>query len=392
VEGGGKLPQVVLLAGQLKADGAPITPFTQQAFRGMAPNQGRDLLSACLVTRLGGAAGRANVHYASQVSKGLHIQGLAGELARVELPEYDIETSKGPPSLFLALPDGTQVGTENKKSDGKKLSAFNHMSPFLIFDKRSDTDLGKNLRTKQSNEWAAAGDLEDLGKITPNKWLWNGEGFYDDAAWSLKGKPEVEGEWRPNPELTGREVLNFDDFMGRAKDAAEDNSNYIPKKDLQIDKEMSKTYIKSSIVTKEQNLEKRDNENKFRVVEISIPEDTDVVVMGKPVYNIGDPKPIKIGPLDAQDKGSDLLDFRILRGHEISSLRRFVNNTVSVNKRRQMLGCVAAGLGIILIVRGLRDDQLEAVVENVEVAVRSSRRSIKVDEPPRTQPASGEAN
>merc|ERR1712107_103432 len=184
------------------------TPFTQQAFNGAPSTGGEYLLTECLVTRLAciasrsaakegdgtervsitrlPAAGRFNVHHRQQVVDGLCVEGLAGEVASVVLPEYDVSLSdSAPPPLFLSLSDPMQ------DLGGRSTSAFTHLSKFVIFDQMSSTDLGASFVESHPQDAASSRSkdsdrhLDALGTISPNGWLWQGDGFYDHRAAEL---------------------------------------------------------------------------------------------------------------------------------------------------------------------------------------------------------------
>ena len=145
--------------------------FTKREYA--AAGRGSFVVSELLVTRLGCEAtrrerkdkngrtkveiernpkqARFNVHHNRQVASGLHVTGLEGEDADLELPEYDVSSEESP-SLFLTLPDPMQEFKEHLKyvmAGVGILNAnkpFTHLSKFIFLDQRSITDDGNSCR------------------------------------------------------------------------------------------------------------------------------------------------------------------------------------------------------------------------------------------------------
>lgn len=211
------------------------------------------LISELLVTRLGCEAirtthsdkhgshvniernprlARFNVHYRRQVSEGLCMTSMSGEIVNLELPPYDI-THGDSPSLFLTLPDAFHEFTSflGAKYPGyfNVLNAhkpFTHLSPFIFMDVSSDTDDGNKLPLEKGvlaksakalglslsrtprlgarpvvnldlSRKKICGALSELGRLSPENWHWNGKGFYDNrpvranARFEIATRPEL---------------------------------------------------------------------------------------------------------------------------------------------------------------------------------------------------------
>eukprot|EP00931_Biecheleriopsis_adriatica_P062415 TRINITY_DN37602_c0_g1_i2.p1 TRINITY_DN37602_c0_g1~~TRINITY_DN37602_c0_g1_i2.p1 ORF type:complete len:340 (+),score=53.91 TRINITY_DN37602_c0_g1_i2:717-1736(+) len=278
---------------------------------------------------------RFNVHHHRQIADGLHLTGLEGEDADLELPAYDIRSEESP-SLFLTLPDPMQEFTLYLKHVMAGVSIINankpftHLSRFVFIDQQSMSDDGNLFSTGmqeqqklQSSELVSVqkslmvqpaeaslvavegGALHAIGAISPNGWLWNGKGFYDNRPghWSMWGD--------------SKELLSYKDFSARIPIAADLNSKY-----------QDATEVSPSVMRQQ-----RDAENCFRIVELSIPTGADVVVLAKPVLQEG-PRPIKLipppGPRNAADIDSARFQFRILQGHTIDNLNKHRNASQQV--------------------------------------------------------------
>ena len=82
---------------------------------------------------------RYNVHHNRRIAEGLHIAGLDGEKADLEIPAFNIK-DKQSPSLFLSLPDPMQEFRKVLKKQMPFLTLLNankpftHLSKFIFID------------------------------------------------------------------------------------------------------------------------------------------------------------------------------------------------------------------------------------------------------------------
>ena len=142
------------------------------------------------------------------------------------------------------------IGSESRLCSDKE---FTHLSKFIHLDQRSDTDLGafhgKNL-TKNSEP-----ALDQLGRLIPDGWLWTANAFYDNRP----------GKWASH---TVTEVLDYEQFKIQVEKASEENS---------LNQE-------ATAMSPQNMVQARDSENCFRIVELGIANESDVVILGRP-YN-----------------------------------------------------------------------------------------------------------
>ena len=150
-------------------------------------------------------------------------------------------------------------GTVNIINADKSLT---HMSKFVHFDQRSDTDLGGWARSggsrsprSRSSSASATTALSEIARVVPSGWYWNGKGFYDNH---VPSSAKYGGY--------GKHTISFDEFEDRAKVAAEENAK------MQTATEDSPNVLRRD----------RDNENCFRIAELGIAAGSDVVVLGAP--------------------------------------------------------------------------------------------------------------
>ena len=267
---------------------------------------------------------RFNVLHHRRVADGLHIVGEEGEGADLELPPVlgPEELAKNlDPELFLTLPDALNEfkrlvpGISIINAD----KPLTHASRFLHLDQRSNTDLGGFIDNtdlggfiegkardevearnsgpivpvvrRGSNSNADDGEtaLEEIGRIVPNGWTWNGKGFYDNR----------ERGWSTH---AGIGVFAFREFRKKMKEAAEENA----------------LYQEASLYPTAMMRKMRDSENCFRFAEIGI-SSGDVTVLGKPVSTRNGIK--LVPPKQPKDIDDPRFLFRILQGHSIENLQ-----------------------------------------------------------------------
>lgn len=259
---------------------------------------------------------RFNVKHVRQVADGLYIRGLAGRTAQLQLPEYDIG-SRAAPSLFLTLPDamaefkGYFSGIMPMVTILNSDQPFTHLSKFIFIDKQSVTDDGSfqasSTRTSALETSRAfkrppvheTSALDELGRLSPNGWHWDGHGYYDNnpGSWS---------KW------VGKEVLDYEDFKQRLPEAARLNA-------------LGQEATEVSPSEMEAN---RDDDNCFRFAELGISA-SDVTVLGSPKRE--EDGSITIGPPPVTSSHiKERFEFRILRGHTIENLIKHSQGSLQV--------------------------------------------------------------
>jgi len=146
-----------------------------------------------------------NVHYARQQSSGLQIEGRAGELARVRLPDFNFRSGE-PPPLFLPAADVLREAVDDfvenifkwKKDRppfladklDTKTSPFTFISRFVALDDSSSDDAGGFF-----GEWdyAAGHALDQLAAQSPSSdWVWSPQGFYDKPEYALREHSQTQ--------------------------------------------------------------------------------------------------------------------------------------------------------------------------------------------------------
>ena len=120
-------------------------------------------------------------------------------------------------------------------------------------DQRSDTDLGAFHEKNSTKNSEPA--LDQLGRFIPDGWLWTANAFYDNRP----------GKWASQ---TVTEILDYEQFKIQAEKASEENS----------------LYQEATAMSHQNMVQARDSENCFRIVELGIANESDVVILGKP-YN-----------------------------------------------------------------------------------------------------------
>lgn len=272
---------------------------------------------------------RFNVLHHRRVADGLHIVGEEGEKADLQLPPVLNQrglANNEIPSLFLSLPDA--VSEFKKTWMGNIINAdksLTHASRFLRLDQRSTTDLG-------SFGDAQSSALDDIGRIVPQGWHWNGKGFYDN-----RKKP-----WQSH---SGQGVFAWRDFKRKMKEAAAQNARH----------------QEATEETEAGMLALRDSENCFRVSELGISSGA-VTVLGKPIRTENGIKIVPpttrasqrcavgrtnldhfaTSPQQETEEWEPIFLFRILKGHSIEELTIHRKGALRV-----YLGFAAMGLATV---------------------------------------------
>lgn len=301
---------------------------------------------------------RFNVFHDRAVADGLHVVGLAGESADLELPAYgEAELrANAAPSLFLSAPDAInefkQWSPVNIINADKSLV---HLSRFVHLDGSSDMDDGSfrpDLAGSAVVSRGAAGALEALGKLKPAGWLWNGKGYYDNNS--------RERSWMSH---YGVGMLSYPEFARRLATAREENCRF------QEASEWSYGTMQSM----------RDEENCFRFVELGISAG-EVVVVARPCIVEEGPQPllaeraaarqtgeesvalapprsrIVLRPPDKKGVSEAQFEFRILKGHTAEQLLKHRNASTLV-----FVGFAVMGLATIAAGEEMIRDSVEVV-------------------------------
>ena len=161
-----------------------------------------------------------NVHYARQQSSGLQIEGRAGELARVRLPDFNFRSGE-PPPLFLPVADVLREAVDDFEEISSnifkwkedrpplladeldtKTSPFTFISRFVALDDSSSDDAGGFFGGK---DYAAGHALDQLAAQSPSSdWVWSPQGFYDRPEYALREHRQTQlleytelKEWLP---------------------------------------------------------------------------------------------------------------------------------------------------------------------------------------------------
>ena len=291
---------------------------------------------------------RFNVFHERSVAEGLHVVGLAGEAADLELPTYgEAELRAGEaPSLFLSAPDAIR---EFKEWSGVSLvnadKPLTHLSRFIHLDRTSTTDDGSfepdgESRRRSSSSVAISGGgdtvaalgggegaLAALGALRPSGWLWNGKGFYDNNS--------SEQSWMSHH---GTAMVSFGEYVKRLATAREENCRH------QRASEWDYATMQA----------RRDGENCFRFVELGISA-SEVVVVAKPHFDEHGHRIVLRAP---EKKAADeaQFEFRILRGHTAEQLLKHRNVSIQV-----FVGFTLMGLATIIAGEEMMRDSIEIV-------------------------------
>ena len=236
-----------------------------------------------------------NAHYARQQSKGLMLEGRAGEQARVRLPDFNFRSGE-PPPLFLPVADVLSEAVEDfvetrpflkrgrdfyelvfqkkkrppppsdSSSSKEALKAsytdsfttpFTFLSNFLALDDMSTNDEGGTFRS-QADQKAGEHALDELAAKSPSsEWVWNPVGFYDKTSYALA-------------EHTERSVLKYGELKTRMPQARKEN--------------MQATEFLKTGQSRDGLDQDRDKEYGWRVSEIAVAANSPVALIARPVY------------------------------------------------------------------------------------------------------------
>ena len=352
------LPSTVLLTGLIQTKGKPVFSITEQVTSLKASmgkitpphnllirkekNVSKDLengfaLSEIFITRIGCLAKkirgknrmriirrpretRFNVFHHRNVSDGgLQFVDGRGDMADIKLPEFNevnLKNNDSPP-LFLSLPD---LMNEYKRYAGFKRfqdgKALTHKSNFIFVDQSSETDDGGFKHDVENNNqdsetykyiWKHINGLDQIANLVPNDapWVFAGKGFYDNNP----------GNWSSFPDTY---VSDYQTFKKRMNVAAEENAKW-------------QTF---TIGTPKSMRKARDVDNGFRVVELGIPNHTEVTILAKPAVS-EDGKDICLCPpteINYKKLDKARFSFRIVQGHTIDNLMKLKLGSIRVYK------------------------------------------------------------
>ena len=340
------LPSVVLLRGLIQTKGKPVFSITEQvtalkySMGKITPphnllirkekNVTKELengfaLSEIFITRIACLAeevqgknakrivrrprtNRFNVFHHRNVSdSGLQFVDGHGDMAAIELPEFSEVHLKNndSPSLFLSLPD---VMNEYKRYGGfwsnQSAEALTHKSNFIFVDQSSETDDGGFKHDVENSSQNGEtykhipknmNGLDEIANLVPNDapWVFQGKGFYD-------GNP---GSWSSFPDTY---VSDYQTFKNRINVAAEENAK------MQPFAKGAPEYMRKT----------RDADNCFRVVELGIPNHSEITILAKPEVSDDGKNIYLCPPKEINYKSIDKarFTFRIVQGHTIDNL------------------------------------------------------------------------
>ncbi|CAE8720053.1 unnamed protein product, partial [Polarella glacialis] len=223
-----------------------------------------------------------NCFHGRRVSEGLHIIGLDGSRADLELPPADAVGLAGisePPPLFLPVSDIWTEFTHYLRKDGltgpggkrQKLDdlppmrlsdPYTLLSEFIFLDVQSPGDLGGF----SSNPGVLSAIAEAYRSSQgPAKFLWEPRGFYD----SVRGGSYDDLPSYTSTKFRRTEMVGAAELTERAQAAARENSRSSP-------------YCEPSFSRAELE-QRRDLENCFRYTELAIPRGTPVTILARPM-------------------------------------------------------------------------------------------------------------
>jgi len=293
-----------------------------------------------------------NCFHGRRVAEGLHLLDLDGTRADLDLPPADAVGLAGipePPPLFLPVNDVWTEFTHYLRRDGLTGPGGRHqrlddlppmrlsdpytlLSEFIFVDVQSPGDLG-----------GMHGNPDVLGAIAeayrgrdgPAKFLWEPRGFYD----SVKGGGYDDVPAYASARFRRTELVSASELTERAQAAARQNALNTP-------------YCEPSF-TREQLMQRRDQENCFRYTELAIPRGTPVTVLARPMVaeaGTGEGAECRIrltSPLsgaeevkESGDPKADRFRFRIRPGHTVENLLRLRDLNVNA-----YYGLAVVGLG-----------------------------------------------
>lgn len=296
-----------------------------------------------------------NCFHGRRVAQGLHLLDLDGTRADLDLPPADAVGLAGipePPPLFLPVNDVWTEFTHYLRRDGLTGPGGRHqrlddlppmrlsdpytlLSEFIFIDVQSPGDLGG----MPGNPDVLAAIAEAYrGRDGPAKFLWEPRGFYD----SVKGGGYDDVPAYTSARFRKTEMVSARELMERAQAAARGNVSNTP-------------YCEPTF-TREQLLQRRDQENCFRYTELAIPRGTPVTVLARPMVaeaGTGEGAECRIrltSPLtgmedwkDTGDPKADRFRFRIRPGHTVENLLRLRDLNVNAYYGLAIVGLAFAG-------------------------------------------------
>jgi len=275
-----------------------------------------------------------NCFHGRRVSEGIHLIGLDGSRADLELPPADAVGLAGvpdPPPLFLPVSDVWTEFTHYLRRDGltgpggrrQKLDdlppmrlsdPYTLLSEFIFVDVQSPGDLGGF--PTNPGVLSALAEAYRSGQ-GPAKFLWEPRGFYD----SVRGGGYDDVPAYASAKYRRTEMVSAKELLERAEAAAKENSKYTP----HCEPTFSRTDLE----------QRRDEENCFRYTELAIPRMTPVTILAKPmIFEAGTGEGAEcrvrlVPPFGNEDDSKDSADpkadrfrFRILKGHQVENLLR----------------------------------------------------------------------
>eukprot|EP00933_Yihiella_yeosuensis_P018547 TRINITY_DN15185_c0_g1_i1.p1 TRINITY_DN15185_c0_g1~~TRINITY_DN15185_c0_g1_i1.p1 ORF type:complete len:836 (-),score=167.04 TRINITY_DN15185_c0_g1_i1:59-2566(-) len=276
-----------------------------------------------------------NCFHSRRVSEGLHLIDLDGTRADLELPPADAVGLAGiaePPPLFLPVSDVwtefthylRKEGGSGSSGDGRRLDDLPPMrlsdpctllSEFIFIDVQSPGDLGGFSNNPEVLTAISEAYKSNQG---PAKFLWEPRGFYD----SVRGGSYDDVPPYTSTKFRRTEMVSAQELLERAEAAARENSSRTP-------------YCEPTF-TRQELVQRRNQENCFRYTELAIQRGAEVTVLARPmIAEAGTGEGVEcrvrlVSPLSEEDLGTDLGDFvdskadrfrfRILKGHRVENL------------------------------------------------------------------------
>lgn len=268
-----------------------------------------------------------NCFHGRRVSEGLHFVDMNGTRAAIELPPANAVCLHGvvePPVLFLPAADvwaefSHGIYTDSLEGQSRRLDDLAStrlsdpamlLSEFIVVDVQVDVDIGFFEGGPHCLEV-----IEEAFPAEPaNKFLWEPRGFYD----SVKGGGYNDVPAYANMKYRRAEMVTAKELLKRAEVAARENSSNTP--------------FCEPTFTRAMLHRRRDEENCFRYAELSIPRDSPITILARPMISeagtggVGADCCIHLVPPAQEDEDgrrqAERFHFRILKGHSIDSLLR----------------------------------------------------------------------
>mmetsp|Transcript_18348 Transcript_18348/g.52467 ORF Transcript_18348/g.52467 Transcript_18348/m.52467 type:complete len:760 (+) Transcript_18348:70-2349(+) len=275
-----------------------------------------------------------NCFHGRRVADGLHLLDLDGGRADLDLPPADAVGLAGiaePPPLFLPVNDVWTEFTHYLRRDGLSGPGGRHqrlddlpamrlsdpytlLSEFIFVDVQSPGDLGG--MPGNPDVLSAIADAYS-GKDGPAKFLWEPRGFYD----SVKNGGYNDVPAYASARFRKTEMVSAAELLERAQAAARQNALNTP--------------FCEPTFSRDELIERRDQENCFRYTELAIPRGASVTVLARPMVaeaGTGEGAECRIrltSPLCSSEEGKEAIDlkldrfrFRIRSGHTVENLLR----------------------------------------------------------------------